>query len=219
MTEQNEPSMEDILASIRNILAEDEEGNKEQNVQSDPVQKQKPVSLIQPEQKSASAQSDPEPLPEKVSLDTPETINDDHIVNLTADMIVPSDENKEQSDPVFVEDEEDDFTPEPVIPQEPMKEETLNDLIKETAERHFENDDSLLAEPTVAAAAESLAHLRDIASEKKLHLGKGDMTIEAIVRETLKPYLKEWLDVNLPDIVERVVKKEIAHVMDRLDLK
>ena len=45
------------------------------------------------------------------------------------------------------------------------------------------------------------------------------LTIETIVRETLKPYLKEWLDANLPDIVERVVRKEVAHIMDRLDLK
>lgn len=219
MTEQNEPSMEDILASIRNILAEDEEGNKDQNVPSDPAANKDPVSLTQPEQKNASAQFFPAPVVEDVPPKFQETSDQGKIMNLTPDMIVPSDEKTEQQTAVLIEDDEDDFTPEPVIPQEPMKEETLTDLIKETAEKHFENDDSLLAEPTVAAAAESLSHLRDIASEKRLHLGKGDMTIEAIVRETLKPYLKEWLDVNLPDIVERVVKKEIAHVMDRLDLK
>lgn len=140
-------------------------------------------------------------------------------MKLTADMIVPQPQTDAQETPAAADDDDDDFTPEPVIPQEPMKEETLTDLIKETAERRLEDDDSLLAEPTVVAAAESLAHLRDIASEKRLSLGKGDITIEAIVRETLRPYLKEWLDVNLPDIVERVVKKEIAHVMDRLDLK
>lgn len=228
MTEQNEPSMEDILASIRNILAEDEENNPEKANNNSVVQDQ-PENLEQvqklPENESGRFDSEI-----KQTVKTPEadlensasSQDNDVVVNLTEDMIVSQPIETQEKETMMasqVQDDEDDFTPEPVIPQEPMKEETLTDLIKETAERRLEDDDSLLAEPTVVAAAESLAHLRDIASEKRLSLGKGDITIEAIVRETLRPYLKEWLDVNLPDIVERVVKKEIAHVMDRLDLK
>ena len=230
MTEQNEPSMEDILASIRNILAEDEEnnpegesvkgnsvirGSAEMPVNTDAQNKTEPPRFdSEPEQTLPAAET----LPEEPSAPAMTETHED-VVKLTADMIVPQPQSDAQETPDAVDDDDDDFTPEPVIPQEPMKEETLTDLIKETAGRRLEDDDSLLAEPTVAAAAESLSHLRDIASEKRLSLGKGDMTIEAIVRETLRPYLKEWLDVNLPDIVERVVKKEIAHVMDRLDLK
>ncbi len=237
MTEQNEPSMEDILASIRNILAEDEEGNpEEENVKNDPV-----VQDAAETSENVDAQEKTEPVrfdserntsqtqPQSVDSIAPEqedqpdsenTEKQDNVMDLTADMIVSQPQQAavpEKADDT--EDDDDDFTPEPVIPQEPMKEETLTDLIKESAVRRFEEGDSLLAEPTVVAAAESLSHLRDFASEKRLSLGKGDLTIEAIVRETLKPYLKEWLDINLPDIVERVVKKEIAHVMDRLDLK
>ena len=226
MTEQNEPSMEDILASIRNILAEDEENNPErakdtpvmQDIAEMPVnteaqKKTEPARFdSEPEQMPRAAETFPEKPSDPVVTETHEDV-----VKLTADMIVPQQSGIQETP--AADDDDDDFTPEPVIPQEPMKEETLTDLIKETAKRRLEDDDSLLAEPTVAAAAESLSHLRDIASEKRLSLGKGDMTIEAIVRETLRPYLKEWLDVNLPDIVERVVKKEIAHVMDRLDLK
>lgn len=229
MTEQNEPSMEDILASIRNILAEDEENNPERAKDTPVMQDipEMPVNTeVQKEIEPARFDSEPEQapsaagsLPEKALTPAVTEMHED-VVNLTADMIVPQPQQPGVTEtPAAADDDDDDFTPEPVIPQEPMKEETLTDLIKETAERRLEDGDSLLAEPTVVAAAESLAHLRDIASEKRLSLGKGDMTIEAIVRETLRPYLKEWLDVNLPDIVERVVKKEIAHVMDRLDLK
>lgn len=233
MTEQNEPSMEDILASIRNILAEDE-GNvpEEENVKESPAVQDTPEPPVNADaqKKTERARFDSAPeqaipaankaAPDAASEPEPAKARDD-VVNLTADMIVsqPSQPVVQETPAVSPTDDDDDFTPEPVIPQEPMKEETLTDLIKENAGRRLEDDDSLLAEPTVAAAAESLAHLRDIASEKRLSLGRGDMTIEAIVRETIKPYLKEWLDVNLPDIVERVVKKEIAHVMDRLDLK
>lgn len=228
MTEQNEPSMEDILASIRNILAEDEEnnpegesvkdssvirGSAEMPVNTDAQNKTEPPRFdSEPEQILPAAEA----LPEEPSAPAMTETHED-VITLTEDMIVPQQSGIQETP--AADDDDDDFTPEPVIPQEPMKEETLTDLIKETAKRRLEDDDSLLAEPTVAAAAESLSHLRDIASEKRLSLGKGDMTIEAIVRETLRPYLKEWLDVNLPDIVERVVKKEIAHVMDRLDLK
>ncbi len=217
MTEQNEPSMEDILASIRNILAEDDNNNA-------------PTQNAAANEKSGAARA--AEAPEPVRREKADVRADGKtqgaaqgknagVVDLTADMIVENETPAQNVEKAFAPaDEEDDFTPEPVIPSRPMKEETLTDLIKENGGRRINaDDDMLLAEPTVAAATESLSHLRDIASEKRLEMGNGALTIETIVRETLKPYLKEWLDVNLPDIVERVVKKEIAHVMDRLDLK
>lgn len=217
MTEQNEPSMEDILASIRNILAEGEDNGPKNAPVARQAGDQPSVEHFPAEQKQPAAQSESNqngataPVPVKLGVD-----KQGGVVELTAEMIVPPKTPVRES----VVEEDDDFTPEPVIPKTPMKEETLSDLINETAHGRFDEDDDLqLAEPTLAAATESLSQLRDIASEKRLSLGKGDLTIEAIVREILKPYLKEWLDVNLPDIVERVVKKEVAHIMDRLDLK
>ena len=32
------------------------------------------------------------------------------------------------------------------------------------------------------------------------------------MREMMRPMLKEWLDENLPSLVERVVEKEIARI-------
>jgi uncharacterized protein len=37
-------------------------------------------------------------------------------------------------------------------------------------------------------------------------------TLEDVVRETLRPMLKSWLDENLPSLVERMVQAEIARV-------
>ena len=37
-------------------------------------------------------------------------------------------------------------------------------------------------------------------------------TVEGIMREMLRPLLKEWLDENLPSVVERMVEKEIARI-------
>ena len=186
MTEQNEPSMEDILASIRNILADEEE---------------KDAGDREPNRREASAGD-----AKKAG-----------VVDLTADMIV-SETQKAKAAMVETPEEADDFTPEPVIPSRPMKEETLNDLMQEK-KKSAEDDDVLLARPTIEAAAHSLSGLRDFAAEQKGNLGNGSLTIESIVRESVKPYLKEWLDAHLPEIVERIVKKEVAYIMDRLNLK
>ncbi len=36
--------------------------------------------------------------------------------------------------------------------------------------------------------------------------------MEALTREMLKPMLRDWLDANLPDLVERLVREEIARI-------
>ena len=38
---------------------------------------------------------------------------------------------------------------------------------------------------------------------------KHEPTLEDVVRETLRPMLKSWLDENLPSLVERMVEAEI----------
>jgi len=43
----------------------------------------------------------------------------------------------------------------------------------------------------------------------------GQDTLDGLVREMLRPMLKEWLDANLPELVERVVTREVARVIGR----
>jgi len=40
----------------------------------------------------------------------------------------------------------------------------------------------------------------------------GSDTLEGLVRDMLKPMLREWLDANLPGMVEQMVAKEIARI-------
>lgn len=40
----------------------------------------------------------------------------------------------------------------------------------------------------------------------------GSDTLEGLVRDMLKPMLRDWLDANLPDLVEAMVAKEIARI-------
>lgn len=41
-------------------------------------------------------------------------------------------------------------------------------------------------------------------------------TLEGLVREMLRPMLSEWLDANLPELVEGMVSKEIARITGRI---
>lgn len=45
----------------------------------------------------------------------------------------------------------------------------------------------------------------------------GETTIEQLVREMLRPMLAQWLDANLPPLVEQMVKAEIARISARRD--
>ncbi|RYY22867.1 MAG: DUF2497 domain-containing protein [Sphingomonadales bacterium] len=43
----------------------------------------------------------------------------------------------------------------------------------------------------------------------------GSDTLEGVVRELLKPMLRDWLDANLPQVVESMVAKEISRITGR----
>ena len=43
----------------------------------------------------------------------------------------------------------------------------------------------------------------------------GDITLDALVREALQPILTDWVERNLPDIVERLVQAEIRRMMEK----
>ena len=48
--------------------------------------------------------------------------------------------------------------------------------------------------------------------------GFGDLTVEKLLRDLLTPMLKDWLDQNLPAIVERVVEQEVKKLARRAEL-
>lgn len=62
------------------------------------------------------------------------------------------------------------------------------------------------------AARTSLAALSSLVVSAS---GPGEHTLEGLVREMLRPMLKEWLDANLPTLVEGMVAKEIARITGR----
>ena len=77
-----------------------------------------------------------------------------------------------------------------------------------------EPDDGLTTETAARAMRDSLAALAMIAEPgaPPQIVRSGETSLEGLVREMLRPMLAEWLDRNLPDIVERLVKAEIARI-------
>jgi len=43
----------------------------------------------------------------------------------------------------------------------------------------------------------------------------GETSLEGLTRELLRPMLKEWLDTNLPPIVEAMVEREITRITQK----
>ena len=78
----------------------------------------------------------------------------------------------------------------------------------------------VMSSPTFVAGTDVLADLaraildrRDVAVDDA---GR-NLTLEGMVREMLKPLLREWLDRNLPYLIERLVKKEIDTMINRAE--
>jgi cell pole-organizing protein PopZ len=66
--------------------------------------------------------------------------------------------------------------------------------------------EQLLAPTTNAAVKHTLTKLGGVA------LPNSGVTLDGLIREMLRPMLKEWLDENLPAVVERMVEKEISRI-------
>ncbi len=73
---------------------------------------------------------------------------------------------------------------------------------------------------TAATATASLAAISKAAMANRqgdaIAIG-GGRTLEELVRESLAPELKGWLDENLPDLVERIVREEIRKMVRRAE--
>ncbi len=72
---------------------------------------------------------------------------------------------------------------------------------------------AVMSDISAEAARESLVNL----SRLLVRSDDGQSnTLEGLVREMLRPVLKEWLDANLPELVETMVKREIDRITGRV---
>ena len=74
---------------------------------------------------------------------------------------------------------------------------------------------SLLSEVTTSDALSQIKMFAENVGNPsfKKHNPSADKTVEDFIVELIKPYLAEWLDANLPKIVEKIVEKEIKQLI------
>ncbi|MCR6632231.1 MAG: DUF2497 domain-containing protein [Magnetospirillum sp.] len=218
---QQEPSMEDILASIRRILSEDEaeEKAKAPMPEPEPEPEPEPVKASQDDIDALFANATPDPVPppepEPLPQDDidalfaqaapePEPDPEEDVLELTEDMVLDQPEPSFDINQ-FKPDVLDDFEPEPPSPLPPPR-------------RPQPVDEDLISEPVAQRSTSLLSDLaREIVRQRAIGLGNGGVTLEDMVRELLRPILKEWLDENLPYMIERIIKKEIEKMVNRAE--
>lgn len=222
-----EPSMEEILASIRRIIADDEAkpaGEKAAAPAVKPAMKDIPPSM--PAAKPAAPAPKPAPPPPPApaasnsqddidamlaSLDeaTPEADvrppqPDGEVFELTDEMALP-DPPPAPATPSFKKvDPQDDIefaeaaAMRTMPPPQPAYEPPP---IEMSAPQQ-----PILSRSTVSAVESAFNSLANTV------LSNNARTLEDLVKEMLRPMLKSWLDDNLPGLVERIVKAEIERV-------
>lgn len=155
-----EPSMEEILSSIKRIIAE--EGDAATGSRS-----------RRPAAKSAPAAV--EPVADPIDYD-------DEILELSEPAPEPAPQPEVQSQPMSIG-----------APDVPRGPELLSERAVEATRGPLEALSRMVVKPEVA----------------------GSDTLEGMVRDMVRPMLREWLDANLPQIVEGMVAREISRITGR----
>jgi hypothetical protein len=81
-------------------------------------------------------------------------------------------------------------------------------------DRSDETDSPLIAPEARDSMRQNLAALAMLAEPgaQPQIVRSGETSLEGLVRDMLRPMLAEWLDTNLPGMVERMVKDEISRI-------
>lgn len=119
------------------------------------------------------------------------------------------------------DDTSDDITPEPPTEDIPPQSDLAEPSMKEnppTAEPKAEaklDDDKLISDNVANEAGSSIQNLIHTLPKNEIdspHTRQGT-SLEDMVIEAIRPMLSDWLDTNLPVLVERIVKQEIQKLI------
>jgi uncharacterized protein len=99
----------------------------------------------------------------------------------------------------------------PVVVEADVEEEVL-ELTQSVAE--VEESEILLDDNKAQSLRHSFSTLQTLSEPgaPPQIVRSGETSLEGLVREMLKPMLKDWLDTNLPPIVEAMVDREITRI-------
>ncbi len=200
-SKDTDQSMEDILQSIKRIIAD--EGEPTPAMPGSDV-----LELTELLAEDAAPPAMPEPAPAEAPMAKTNTAQDDIDALFAA---APEPEPEPVPAPV----------PEPIVEARPEPAPTpaptpvMTQPPAAAAAPQARPGDQLMSETTLAA---SVAALGALANRPERHhpldtpVFRSGSTVEDLVIEALKPMLKEWLDGNLPSLVRTMVEREIRRV-------
>jgi cell pole-organizing protein PopZ len=185
--------MEEILASIRRIISEDDAPAAEAPEPAAVADPETPLVYNEPEPVAEAA---PEPEPEPVAEAPAE---EEDVLDLTEPVAQAPSESIGDLD-VF---EAAPPAPEPA-PAQPQPIYTPPAAEPAPVE-------SLVSAPAAAATASAFSQL-----SQRVGMPAPGTTLDDVVRELLKPLLADWLDRNLAGIVQAKVDEEVERLARRL---
>ena len=218
-----EPSMEEILASIRRIIADDD-ANKTAPRPAEPPQAAAPAARPAPPPQAPLLA--PRVTPPEPSLDEAEAAEPDSepmadvedqasdILDLTEQMAAPMPQPAPAPKPApqfrTIDGSFDvSYDEEKPAPQMPISAPQMPEARAPSDDNQYRAEarsNQLLSSVTSAAVDSAFNTLAQTV------LVQNARTLEDLVREMLRPMLKAWLDDNLPGMVERLVRAEIERV-------
>jgi cell pole-organizing protein PopZ len=175
--------MEEILASIRRIISEDDApADGEGDVAAAPAAEaaEEPMAELEP----MAAFEMPEQEADPLALD-------EDVLELTDRIDDPFDANE----PAAMSDLE------VLAPQQPMETFDIE------SPPSFDDDEPLVSASPSAEAASAFDRL-----ERSILMPEHGRTLEDVVREMLRPMMRAWLDEHLPSIVEAQVAAEVERI-------
>lgn len=186
---EQDNSIEEILASIRQIISEDEP--KTDAVAPEPVAAA-PEPVFEPAPAPASAQDAADDVFELI------------------DRVVAEEEPEPEPEPVPAP------LPAPE-PEKPEIEVDLRDqemeeapIMRTTAPAPVADDSPIFTDSASAATLGAFSKLSEtILLERQRNISGATITLEDIVKELLSPLLRQWIDHHVPGIVERLVQEEL----------
>lgn len=208
----DEPSIEEILSSIREIISDEDEDEvqiqepKESNPVAERDEKEEDDIL----DLSAFAQEDETEIAGDV-IEGESHIEDEpyeefeqvHVTIQEIDMV-----DAEQD-----EEEEDNRSDILAHMEDVQIHDANNEVYTEKDTKKSDDDkDFLIDKMAEGATVNAMARLAENIS---LARNANGVTLEDIVKELLRPMLKNWLDDNLPDIIERLVSQELERLAQK----
>jgi cell pole-organizing protein PopZ len=160
---------------------------------------------------------DPLPLVEEVQPQFTQESSEETplVVEPEPEELVVSQEEKSEPKSVEIPEATPVFTLTPETPGEPKdtpSEETGDPVFNFNFE---EQTSHLLSQTGLTASQEAFALLSKAVTLSRTAIENQDIrarTVDELMKEIMRPYIKDWLDKSLPGLVERLVAQEIARI-------